>query len=273
MTIDCTTRFLITGQYRRFAEICNKSQKGQTLSLVFGKTGLGKTRSAMHYSQWHVIQEPLNTPPAIRRIPASILGCTTAVFTPDVRVTPKRLQSGIAALRNRFDELIEQANLWYPPETIVPFPQKHLKLLIIDEADRLKFASLEYLRDLYDRTNMSIVLIGSPGIERRLKRTGYGQLHSRFNFVYELKQLNTSEMKIFIQQKWLELNLPLSADDALSSAIMRIADGNFRRLHRIFGEVERLQQLNRLPQITLDLIEAAREALLLGTTSAFQAEK
>jgi DNA transposition AAA+ family ATPase len=273
MTIDCTTRFLITGQYRRFAEICNKSQKDQTLSLVYGKTGLGKTRSAMHYSQWHIIQALLQTPPAIRRIPPSIIGCTTAVYTPDMRITPKRLQSGILTLRNRFDDLIDQANIWYPEEKIVPLPQRHLKFLIIDEADRLKFGCLEYLRDLYDRTNMSILLIGSPGIERRLRRTGYGQLHSRFNFVYELKPLNQAEMRTFIQQKWVELNLPLSADDVISSAIMRIADGNFRRLHRIFGEVERLQKLNRLPQITLDLIEAARDALLLGPTTTFQAEK
>jgi hypothetical protein len=106
----------------------------------------------MHYSQWHVIEPLLEQSPAARGVPASIIGCTTALYTPDVRVTPKKLQSGIAALRNRFDELIEQANLWYPAETIAPFSHKYLKLLIIDEADRLTFASLEFLRDLYDRT-------------------------------------------------------------------------------------------------------------------------
>jgi len=90
---------------------------------------------------------------------------------------------------------------------------------------------------------------------------------------FEIKPINTAEMKLFIQQKWRELKLPLSADDAVSAAIMRVSDGNFRRLHRIFGEIERLQQLNRLPQITISLIEAAREALLLGTTPAYQAEK
>jgi DNA transposition AAA+ family ATPase len=175
MTIDCTTRFLITKQYRRFAEICNKSQKGQIMSLVFGKTGLGKTRSAMHYSQWHLIEPLLQKPVAARQVPASLVGCTTAVYTPDIRVTPKKLHSGIATLRNRFDELMDQATLWYPSEDVNPFPQRHLKLLIIDEADRLKFASLEYLRDLYDRTNVSILMLGSPGIERRLRRSGYGQ--------------------------------------------------------------------------------------------------
>ncbi|HEY9783801.1 MAG TPA: AAA family ATPase [Candidatus Obscuribacterales bacterium] len=265
MTIDCSTRFLITKQYRRFAEICNRSQREQVLSLVFGKTGLGKTRSAMHYSQWNVIEPLLGKPLAARNVPRSLVGCTTAVFTPDVRITPKKLQSGIGLLRNRFDELMDQANLWYSTEIGIPYPQQHLRLLIIDEADRLSFSSFEWLRDLHDRTNMSILLLGSAGMERRLLRTSYLQFYSRLNFIHEMTSLNSAEMRTFIHEKWQELRLPCSEDDALSAAIMRIADGNFRRLHRIFVEIERLQRLNRLPQITLELIDAARQGLLLGT--------
>lgn len=80
-----------------------------------------------------------------------------------------------------------------------------------------------------------------------------------------MQPLNTDEMRLFILQKWLELNLPLSADDCVSAAIMRIANGNFRALHRIFDEIERLQKLNRLAKITPDLVEVARQDLLLGT--------
>lgn len=264
MTIDTKTNFLITKQYRRFAEICNKSQKSQVMALIFGKTGLGKTRSAMHYTQWRTIDPLMAKPAAIRNLPSSIFGCTAAMYTPDVRVTPRRLQSEIAILKNRFDELIDQANFWHPNINQPAYPEKHLRLLIIDEADRLKAPCLEYLRDLYDRTSMSIILIGSPGIERRLRRSGYGQLHSRFNFVYQMKPIHTAEMRLFIQHKSMSMKLPLIEDEAVSAAIMRIADGNFRRLHRIFAEIERLQSLNRLPMITLDLVEAAREGLLLG---------
>jgi len=267
MTID-STRFMITSQYRRFAEICNKSQTSQRISLFFGKTGLGKTRSAIHYAQWHIVEPLLGRPTATRPIPASLLGSTTAIYTPDISVTPKKLQSGIALLRNQFDALIEQVTYCYARETAGPFPHKHLKLLIVDEADRLKFGSLEFLRDLYDKTNLSILLLGSPGIERRLKRSGYGQIHSRLNFIYEMQPLNSSEMHLFINQKWLELKLPLTSDDTISTAIMRIADGNFRRLHRIFEEISRLQKLNCLPIITLDLVEVARRSLFSGSPQA-----
>jgi len=58
--------------------------------------------------------------------------------------------------------------------------------------------------------------------------------------------------------------MPLDADAAVSTAIMRVCNGNFRSLHRVFTEIERLQKLNCLPAITPDVVETARQALLLG---------
>ncbi|MCC6980703.1 MAG: AAA family ATPase [Candidatus Melainabacteria bacterium] len=258
------TSFLITSQYRRFAEICNKSQTTKFIGLFYGKTGLGKTESAMHYTNWRTVEPLLEKPAAARLIPASVLHSAAAVFTPEVNVSVRKLESGIKVLRNRFDELVDQATNWHGIDGDVFYPHRFLKLLIIDEADRLKLSTLEVVRDIYDRKHLSILLIGSPGIDRRLRRAGYGQLHSRFNIIYEMQPLNSDEMSLFIAQKWLELKLPLTADDGVSKAIMRIANGNFRVLVRIFSEIERLQKLNCFPMITPDVIEVARKSLLLG---------
>lgn len=266
ITTDAPSFFQMTSQYRRFAEVCNKSQTSKFISLFYGKTGLGKTECAYHYANWRIVEPLLEKSAAARQPPHSIIHSSTVVFTPDVGITPKRVQANIAVLRNRFDELVDQAANWHCLDTGRFRPHKYLKLLIVDEADRLKLGALEVIRDLYDRTPLSILLIGSPGIDRRLRRSGYGQLHSRLTFAYEIQPLTNDEMRVFITRKWQELTLPCTADDAVSAAIMRIANGNLRVLHRIFAEIKRLQKINCFPMITPDLVEVARKGLLLGAT-------
>lgn len=141
-------------------------------------------------------------------------------------------------------------------------------LIIIDETDRLKTASLEQVRDIFDGGDVGVVLLGMPGLEKRLSR--YPQLYSRVGFVHAFRPLSTPEVRHLLQDDWLPsgVTLPdhsLSNTEALA-AIIRITGGNFRLLHRLLTQIARLVDINNLSSVTKEVVEAARETLVIGAT-------
>ena len=142
----------------------------------------------------------------------------------------------------------------------------YVKLIIVDEADRLNMITIEHLRDLYDRHGFGLVLIGMPGIEKRLAR--YAQLYSRIGFAHEFRTLSDEEMLFILEHHWEQLGLKLSSSDFTDmeavSAIVRITRGNFRLLHRLFTQIRRIIDVNALTTVTREVVEAARECLVIG---------
>ena len=68
-------------------------------------------------------------------------------------------------------------------------------------------------------------------------------------------------------RKKLGIGLPKSAfsDEEALAAIVRTTGGNFRLVQRLLQQIERLVRINGDEVVDVDLVEAAREALVIGT--------
>ena len=69
---------------------------------------------------------------------------------------------------------------------------------------------------------------------------------------------------------WRRLGLTLSAEDFTDTeavaTVARITGGNFRLVHRLFAQIHRVIDINQLRTVTREVVEAARESLVIGAT-------
>jgi hypothetical protein len=189
------TQFLVTKEYRRFAEFCDACRRHQYIGLCYGPPGVGKTLSAHYYARWDVVlaerRRIFDDPPAPEPFERR-----TVVYTAPVVNTPQVIARELTELCQLVDSLVRWGLAFRRGANDILYKGRenhYTELIIVDEADRLKTAGLEQVRDLYDRGGLGLVLIGMPGIEKRLAR--YPQLYSRVGFVHQFRPLSRDELQ------------------------------------------------------------------------------
>ena len=122
-----------------------------------------------------------------------------------------------------------------------------IELLIVDEANRLKDAGLELICDFADRGEFGLVLLGMPGLEKRLMRAS--QLYSRIGFAQEMESLPDDGTRDFLEKRWSHRVKAYSddfTDKEAVAAILRIMRGNIRLIERLMMQVEHILVANQL---------------------------
>ena len=276
--------FVVTKGYRRFTEMCDACRRTRVVGLGYGPPGTGKTESAKQYARWtHIkpfLPESLITftgrsaidglypyrPFTFAAAPldAPIQECRTVFYTPPVSASVARLEMVFAA----FSYLVEAANQRHQgnEEFLVTRRFSHLiELFIVDEANRLKDSGLELIRDLADRGEFGLVLLGMPGLEKRLMRAP--QLYSRVGFAQEMEPLSDDETRFFLDQRWghrVSAHSDDFTDQEAVAAILRITRGNLRLIDRLMMQVEHILVANDMTVVTKKVVETARENLIIG---------
>jgi DNA transposition AAA+ family ATPase len=115
------------------------------------------------------------------------------------------------------------------------------------------------------RSTLRMVLIGMPGIEKRIAR--FPQFYSRIGFVHEFRPLDANQVQELLALRWATAGIklpegPLSPE--VVASLIRMTGGNFRLLTRLLTQIERVLSVNNLHHVSVEVVEAARDSLVIG---------
>lgn len=87
-------------------------------------------------------------------------------------------------------------------------------------------------------------------------------------FAHKYLPVSEEELLFILKHHWEKLGLQLDKQDFSDSeaiaAIARTTNGNFRLIHRLFSQIERIMKVNQLKSITKEVVQAARDCLVIG---------
>ena len=297
-----TPAIVETLEHRRFTEFCDACRRYGYIGLCLGSPGVGKTLSARTYSRWDaVLAANLKSTEPVDPTLTTVLYTPSVVNSPGsvdsgirksrdllrdlaMRTFRSEMHEQFSALikrdeKHRLEFVENQDWLNGPLPEVTPrfgdvaaeyhareraFPDP-TSLVVVDEADRLRMASLEQVRAIFDEGKIGLILIGMPGLEKRLAR--FPQFYSRIGLVHEFRPLGATEIRQLLGQQWVPSGVRLPpqpwTDDAVA-AIIRITGGNFRLLNRLLTQMERILEINGMNAITKTVVDTARETLVIG---------
>ncbi len=132
-----------------------------------------------------------------------------------------------------------------------------VEVLIIDEADRLKPKTFADVRDIFDKLEISVVLVGTDRLDAVIKRDE--QVYNRFRACHRFGKLSGAEFKATVdvwEQRVLKLPVAsnLSSNDMLK--LLGQATGGYIGLLDMLLREAAIRALRKgLPKIDMDTLK------------------
>ena len=222
--------FVKTNNVKRFITMMNNLQNRAEgvpgMGLVYGEPGLGKTQAI----KWWAFKND-----------AILIRCNQMM---SARWLLKEILDYMSEIKpysisDAFDEVIR--NLILTP-----------RVLIVDEVDYLtmdKNKSIEMLRDIHDKTNVPIVLVGMTNAHSRLKK--FSHLYDRLSEIVKFERFSKADIKTIVKEL-SEIELTDCAIKYIYSNLNR-----FRQIVKVINKAETIAKANGLSSIDEILIKEA----------------
>jgi len=224
--------------------ITDPERRSPTMGVIMGLAGVGKTIAIQHYLDSLTLHAQTALPPAIK-----------------IKVMPRSTPRALT--KTILDSLLEKArgrNIYeMADEVAAALERNYIRLLAVDEADRLNEDSFEVLRHLFDKTGCRIVLVGLPNIlsviERHEKFSS--RVGLRMSFVpLDLEEVLDTILPELVFPHW-NYDPKQQASREMGTAIWHKVNPSLRNLHNLLSTASQMARDEQVPSITQDLINEA----------------
>lgn len=224
--------------------ITDPQRRTPTMGVISGVAGVGKTIAAQYYLD--------SLPPhAQTALPTAI----------KVKVMPRSTPKALA--QTILDSLLEKPegrNIYeIADKAAVAIERNYIKLLVVDEADRLNEDSFDVLRHLFDKTGCRIVLVGLPNILSVIDK--YEKFSSRVGlrmpFVpLTIKEVLDTLLPGIVLPCWI-YDPENPASRQLGEKIWHKVNPSLRNLQSLLETASQMARDEERPAITADLVDEA----------------
>jgi len=233
-------------RFEAFVEMLTDPEAAPTIGCVTGKPGSGKTIAIAKDYQSRVRNTTISHLPEIvmTKIPTNATASTVA----KVILGALGENTNIRGNRHDFAEKIVRA-----------ISDNGVKLIYVDESDRLNKDSFDIIRYVHDRTGCTFIIVGLPDVLQVIDR--YEQFSSRVGLRMTFKPLELEEvMDVILPNIVIKgwIYDPGNDDDRKLGTEAWKMSGSFRRLRNLLERAAVKARKDNV-KIDLDLLKAAFE--------------